>query len=184
MPGRVLIVEGDEAAATPLCEALEAHGFTAGTVVDPRDCMERVRQERPALVVLRVDLPGGHNGYLLCGKLKKDEELRNIPIAIIGNPDGFAQHRKLKARADEYLAHPVEAQQVVEAAERLTRGGQVAPPAPGPAQDGASFSGPGTPRASPSAPPQPGASWPLWVALALAGAAAAGWFFLRVTGAR
>lgn len=172
MPGRVLIVEGDEAVSTPLREALEAHGFTAGTVVDPRECVERVRQERPALVVLRVELPGGHNGYLLCGKLKKDEELGNIPIVIIGNPDGFAQHRKLKAHADEYVAYPAEAQKVVEAAERLTRGTQAAPPVRGPARDGASLPESGS-------PPRSGGSGPLWVALALAGALAAGWFFLR-----
>src|SRR3712207_2097626 len=169
MPGKILIVEGDEAVSTPLHHALEAHGFTVETVREPRDCMDRVRQERPALVVLAVDLPGGHNGYLLCGKLKKDEELRNIPVLIIGNPEGFAAHRKLKARADEYLAHPAEAQAVVEAAERLTRGGPVAPPLPGP----------GLPPASPPAPPRAGGSGPRWVELALAGAGAAGWFFLR-----
>jgi len=167
MPGTILIVEGDEAVAAPLHQALEAHGFTVETVLEPRACVDRVRQVRPALVVLRVELPGGHNGYLLCGKLKKDEELGHIPIVIIGNPDGFPQHRKLKARADEYLAHPAEAQQVVEAAERLTRGGPASPPPPEHA------------RSSPPAPRQPGGSWALWVALAFAGAVAAGWFFLR-----
>jgi DNA-binding response OmpR family regulator len=175
MPGTILIVEGDEAAATPLHQALEAHGFTVETVLEPRDCVDRVRQVRPALVVLRVELPGGHNGYLLCGKLKKDEELGHIPIVIIGNPDGFPQHRKLKARADEYLAHPAEAQRVVEAAERLTRGGQAAPSA----QEGGSLPAPGGQGSSEPVPRPSGGSWLLAVVLALAGAVAAGWFFLR-----
>jgi CheY-like chemotaxis protein len=179
MPGKILIVEGNEAVSTHLHPELEAHGFTVETVMDPRDCLERVRQVRPALVVLAVELPGGHNGYLLCGKLKKDEELGNIPVLIIGNPDGFAAHRKLKARADEYLAHPVEAQTVVEAAERLTRGGHAEPPPPGRDQEGVSLTGSGLPGASPPESPRSGGSGPLWVALALAGAVAAGWFFLH-----
>jgi DNA-binding response OmpR family regulator len=141
--------------------------------------VERVRQVRPALVVLAVELPGGHNGYLLCGKLKKDEALRHIPLLIIGNPDGFAAHRKLKTRADEYLANSVEAQRVVEAAERLTQGGQAAPPLPGRGQQGPDLPGPGLPRARSPAPVRAGGSGPLWVALALAGAVATGWFFLR-----
>ncbi|HEY0095620.1 MAG TPA: response regulator [Archangium sp.] len=179
MSGTILLVEGEEALSTPLRPALEAHGFGVETVREPRDCVERVRQVRPALVVLPVELPGGHNGYLLCGKLKKDEELGNIPILIIGNPDGFAAHRKLKARADEYLAHPAEAQRVIEVAERLTQGGPAVPPPPGLAQKGSSLPEPGGPGPSEPAPRPSGGSWPLWVALALAGAVAAGWFFLR-----
>jgi len=180
MPGQILLIVGDEAVSTPLSEALDAHGFTAETVRDARECMERARQVRPVLVVLSVELPEGQNGYLLCGKLKKDEEFRNIPVVIIGNPDGFAAHRKLKARADEYLAQPVEAQRVLEAAERLTRGGQVAPPVPVQARDGASLPKTVASWDSAPAPRQTGGSWLLWVALVLAGALGAGWFFLRV----
>src|SRR5262249_12283058 len=59
-------------------------------------------------------------GYIICGKLKGDEDLRPIPVVIIGNPDGFAQHRKLKTKkADDYLAKPFEGSKVVEVVGKL-----------------------------------------------------------------
>ena len=69
--------------------------------------------------MIAVDLSAGQNGYLICGKLKKDDDLKAIPIIIIGNPDGFAQHRKLKAHADDYVAKPVNADELVDRAGAL-----------------------------------------------------------------
>ena len=49
-----------------------------------------------------------------------------IPEGLaIGNPDGFAAHRKLKAHADEYVAKPVDTELLVERVGALI--GAVAP---------------------------------------------------------
>ncbi|RKH86501.1 response regulator [Corallococcus sp. AB045] len=108
MSKRILIVESDATLATTLQQALESRGFSAQTTGDGKGSVELIRRERPDLVVLAVDLSAGQNGYLICGKLKKDDELKTVPIVIIGSPDGFAAHSKLKARADEYVAKPVD----------------------------------------------------------------------------
>ncbi|RKH53962.1 response regulator, partial [Corallococcus aberystwythensis] len=114
MSKRILIVESDATLATTLQQSLEARGFSAQTTGDGKGSVELIRRERPDLVVLAVDLSAGQNGYLICGKLKKDDELKTVPIVIIGNPDGFAAHGKLKARADEYVAKPVDANVLIE----------------------------------------------------------------------
>src|SRR5690242_5649246 len=114
MSKNILIVESDTTLSATLREALEARGFAAQETTDGKGSVERIRQERPDLVVLAVDLSAGQNGYLICGKLKKDDELKPIPIIIIGNPDGFAQHRKLKAHADDYVSKPVNPEELVE----------------------------------------------------------------------
>ena len=88
---------------------------------------------RPGVIVLSVDLPGGQNGYLLVGKLKKDEELRGVPVVIVGNPEGFSAHAKLKNRADEYLAKPVDIEGLVAVVGRLT--GTADEPAPPPEEE-------------------------------------------------
>jgi DNA-binding response OmpR family regulator len=107
MPTHVLIVEGDAALSARMRGALEAKGFSVQETTDGRTCVEVARQGRAACVVLGVDLPAGQNGYILCGKFKKDEELRAIPVAIVGSPEGFGQHGKLKNRADAYIAKPL-----------------------------------------------------------------------------
>ncbi|WP_404362213.1 response regulator [Corallococcus coralloides] len=114
MSKRILIVESDATLATTLQQALESRGFSAQTTGDGKGSVELIRRERPDLVVLAVDLSAGQNGYLICGKLKKDDELKTVPIVIIGNPDGFAAHGKLKARADEYVAKPVDADVLID----------------------------------------------------------------------
>ncbi|QDE69146.1 hypothetical protein BHS09_20420 [Myxococcus xanthus] len=119
MSKKILIVESDTALSATLRSALEGRGFTVEETTDGKGSVEQIRRDRPDLVVLAVDLSAGQNGYLICGKLKKDDDLKNVPILIIGNPDGFAQHRKLKAHADEYVAKPVDADQLVERAGAL-----------------------------------------------------------------
>ncbi len=119
MSKKILIVESDTALSATLRSALEGRGFTVDETTDGKGSVEQIRRDRPDLVVLAVDLSAGQNGYLICGKLKKDDDLKNVPIVIIGNPDGFAQHRKLKAHADEYVAKPVDADQLVERAGAL-----------------------------------------------------------------
>ncbi|RKG57905.1 response regulator [Corallococcus sp. CA054B] len=114
MSKRILIVESDATLATNLQQALEARGFSAQTTGDGKGSVELIRRERPDLVVLAVDLSAGQNGYLICGKLKKDDELKTVPIVIIGSPDGFAAHSKLKARADEYVAKPVDTDALID----------------------------------------------------------------------
>ena len=114
MSKNILIVESDTALSASLRQALEARGFTAQETADGKGSVELIRRERPELVVLAVDLSAGQNGYLICGKLKKDDELKTTPIIITGNPDGFAQHRKLKAHADDYVAKPVNPDELVE----------------------------------------------------------------------
>ncbi|AKQ65843.1 TolA protein [Myxococcus hansupus] len=119
MSKKILIVESDTALSASLRSALEGRGFSVDETADGKGSVEQIRRDRPDLVVLAVDLSAGQNGYLICGKLKKDDDLKNVPIVIIGNPDGFAQHRKLKAHADEYVAKPVDAEQLANAAGTL-----------------------------------------------------------------
>ncbi|HLL54647.1 MAG TPA: response regulator, partial [Myxococcaceae bacterium] len=114
MSKQILIVEGDAALSNNVRSALESKGFAVEETSDGKGSIELVRRLKPELVLLAVELPAGQNGYILCGKLKKDDELKGIPVVIIGNPDGFAQHRKLKTRADEYVAKPLELDAVVE----------------------------------------------------------------------
>lgn len=105
MAKKILIVENDTALAGRMRVQLEQKGFTVQETTDAKNSLDTIRRERPELVVMGVELGQGQNGYILCGKLKKDDDLKAIPLIIVGNADGFAQHKKLKTRADEYVAN-------------------------------------------------------------------------------
>lgn len=114
MSKTVLIVESDANLSHAMRDALSERGFVVKESTDGKGCQETMRRERPSALVLAVDLSAGQNGYIICGKLKKDDEIRSIPVVIVGNPDGFANHKKLKTRADDYLAKPFNGEAIVD----------------------------------------------------------------------
>ncbi len=127
MPTHVLIVEGDTALSSRLRSALQQRGHTVEETTDGRGVMDVVRRRPPGVVVLAVELPGGQNGYLLVGKLKKDDALKSIPVIIVGNPEGFEAHARLKNRADEYLPRPLDIPRAVSAVARLSGSSEETP---------------------------------------------------------
>jgi CheY-like chemotaxis protein len=127
MPTHVLIVEGDTALSSRLRSALQQRGHTVEETTDGRGVIDLVRRRPPGALVLAVELPGGQNGYLLVGKLKKDEALKSIPVIIVGNPEGFEAHARLKNRADEYLPKPLDVARVVSVVARVSGASEETP---------------------------------------------------------
>jgi DNA-binding response OmpR family regulator/predicted nucleic acid-binding Zn-ribbon protein len=114
MSKNILIVESESALSRSVRNPLEDRGFAVQETADGRGSLDLIRRQKPDLVLMEVELSAGQNGYILCGKLKKDDELKHIPIVMVGNADGFAQHKKLKTRADEYVAKPLNAEGLVQ----------------------------------------------------------------------
>jgi CheY-like chemotaxis protein len=114
MSKTVLIVEKDVTLMHAMRDALSGRGFSVEETTDGKGVPDLVKKTRPECVVLAVDLEAGQNGYILCKKLKSDDELKGVPILIVGDPKGFGQHQKLKTRAEDYLGKPFEATEVID----------------------------------------------------------------------
>ena len=116
MSKKILLIESDAAMARVLSSVLEARGFEARVTGDGKDGLELARADRPDVIVLCVELPK-MSGYAVCNKLKKDEELKGIPLLITSaeaTPETFEAHKKLKARAEEYLIKPFDGAALLE----------------------------------------------------------------------
>ncbi|MEW6431018.1 MAG: response regulator [Myxococcota bacterium] len=133
MSKTVLIIEKDQSLSRSVREALEGRGFGVEESSDGKGAPELIRRVRPDCVVLAVDLDAGQNGYIICKKLKSDDELKGVPVVIIGDPKGFAQHQKLKTRAEEYVGKPFEPPAIVDRIGGLV--GFPAEPEPASAED-------------------------------------------------
>ena len=108
MAKKILLIESDGAFAQELADALEARGLQARVTGDGKEGLDLARVDRPDCIVLCVELPK-MSGYSICNKLKKDDQLKTIPLVIISaeaTSETFEQHRKLKTRAEEYLIKP------------------------------------------------------------------------------
>lgn len=140
MSKTVLIVEKDVALMHAMRDSLVGRGFEVEETTDGKAVPDLVKKHRPECVVLAVDLDAGQNGYILCKKLKSDDDLKAVPVLIVGDPKGFGQHQKLKTRAEDYLGKPFDASAVVD------RVGALAgfPPEPEPAPSEESGFDPGS----------------------------------------
>jgi CheY-like chemotaxis protein len=116
MQKNVLLIENDTAFARAMSKALESQGYGVRTSPDGKEGFELARALHPDCVVLCVELPG-LSGYSWCNRLKKDGDLKSIPLVITSSeatPETFDQHRKLKTRAEDYLLKPFPPETLVE----------------------------------------------------------------------
>ncbi|HEY6100667.1 MAG TPA: response regulator [Anaeromyxobacter sp.] len=116
MAKKILFIENDSSFAGGVAESLEASGFEVRVTGDGKEGLDLAREWSPSAVVLCVELPG-MSGYLVCQKLKKDDELKALPLVLTSaeaTEETFEKHRTLKARADEYLLKPYAPHDLVE----------------------------------------------------------------------
>jgi DNA-binding response OmpR family regulator len=121
VPKRILVIDSDEAFAQGLASAIKARGFAATLATNSETGMSMAKKDNPDLIVVCVEAQPT-NGYMLCTRLKKDDQLKAIPIILTSanaTADSFEKHKKLKTRAEEYLIKPFAAAAVLEKACRL-----------------------------------------------------------------
>ena len=121
MSKRILLIDSDEGFAQGLSSAIKARGFAATLATNSEQGMSLAKQENPDLIVVCVEAQPT-NGYMLCTRLKKDDQLKAIPIILTSanaTPDSFEKHKKLKTRAEEYLIKPFPPQTMLEKASQL-----------------------------------------------------------------
>ncbi len=110
MSKRILLIDSDEAFARGLQSSLESRGLGATVATNSEQGMSLAKSESPDLIVVCVEAQPT-NGYMLCTRLKKDDQLKLTPVILTSanaTPDSFEKHKKLKTRAEEYLIKPFE----------------------------------------------------------------------------
>ncbi|MGM0441822.1 MAG: response regulator [Elusimicrobiota bacterium] len=82
---KVLIAEDDADVITVLQAGLDGYDFI--TAKDGKEAYEKIKSEKPDLIILDIMMPE-INGADVNKKLKKDEDLKDIPVLIItGRPN-------------------------------------------------------------------------------------------------
>lgn len=82
MSKTVLIVEDNELNMKLFHDLLEIHGINTIQTRDGHEVMDIAREKKPDLILMDIQLPG-INGYEITKMMKKDEELKNIPIIAV-----------------------------------------------------------------------------------------------------
>jgi CheY-like chemotaxis protein len=117
--GKILVVEDHPLNRELVVTVLEARGYTVLEAEDGLGLLERVKAERPALIIMDLQLPR-IDGFALTRQLKTDTETRDIPVVAASS---FAkpedQMRALEAGCVASLTKPLNLAVLLETVARL-----------------------------------------------------------------
>jgi signal transduction histidine kinase/DNA-binding response OmpR family regulator len=113
----VLVVEHDPANARLLRFHLEGAGYTVAEAQREAQALELVRRLRPQVVLLELVLSDGDSGMNILRLLKKDEELKSIPVLVVSVVQETSRARELGAA--ECFVKPIDATRLIEVLQRI-----------------------------------------------------------------
>ena len=118
----ILNVDDNDGARYAKTRILQSAGFRVMEAANGTDALAMVREEDPALVLLDVKLPD-INGIEVCRRIKADPDTNCVLVlqtsaALTGRADKI---RGLEGGADNYLAAPIEADELVANVNALLR---------------------------------------------------------------
>jgi DNA-binding response OmpR family regulator len=100
---KILLVEDDKFLRELMSKKLLSLDFEVSTASDGEEGLEKIKAEKPEVVLLDLILPG-INGFEVLEKAKKDPETANIPVIILSNLGQSEDiERGLKLGAKDFL---------------------------------------------------------------------------------
>ena len=124
MPKKILIVDDDPDFVEAVSLILKPKKFDVVTAYNGIEGLEKVKAERPDLIVLDVMMPE-KDGYTVCKELKADPNWSPIPILLLTAVAShvpttrYTQEMGMETEADDYLDKPVEPEVLVRRIETL-----------------------------------------------------------------
>ncbi len=116
---RILLADDEEDIKTVVAMFLEAEGYEVITAFDGLDALEKVRCDKPDLILLDIMMPV-LDGFEVCKRLKENEETAAIPVVILSAAAHVESvNRGLKAGAKDYIVKPFEPETLLEKIEQF-----------------------------------------------------------------
>lgn len=114
MTKTVLVVEDNDLNMKLFCDLLEAHGYETIPTRDGRGVIDLVREHRPDLVLMDIQLPEV-SGLDITRQLKNDPELNKTPVIAV---TAFAlkgdEERIRQGGCDAYISKPISVVRFIE----------------------------------------------------------------------
>jgi two-component system sensor histidine kinase ChiS len=115
---RILVVDDSPAQRHFVADCLSRQGFDVVTAADGKAALDKARESRPALVVSDYEMPV-MSGFELVHALRRDPELRNVPVIMLTARDSKRDMAQLRAAgAAAYLVKPFAQDKCVAIVER------------------------------------------------------------------
>jgi two-component system phosphate regulon response regulator PhoB len=121
MPGRVLIVEDEQAIREMVCLALSQGGYDCVEAADTNEAQQRILAGLPDLILLDWMLPG-MSGIDYARKLRRDKLTQGVPVIMLtARSQEEDKVRGLDTGADDYITKPFSTRELLARIKALLR---------------------------------------------------------------
>ncbi len=118
----ILVVDDDTDLVEMVAMKLESKNFRVAKAYDGIEAMAKIKEERPALIILDVMMPR-KDGYTLCDELKKSDEYKGIVIILLTavtsaiSSTNYTHMGGKTTLADDFIAKPIDMDKLMEIVE-------------------------------------------------------------------
>ena len=121
MAKKILVADDEEDVKIIMQLYLESKGYEIVTSYDGLDTLDKVKTEKPDLILLDVMMPV-IDGFEVCKKLKDSPDTASIPIVMVSAAShAESKQRGLDAGAVEYIVKPFEPDHLVEVVRKILK---------------------------------------------------------------
>ena len=118
---RVMVVDDEPGVAEVLRRLLVKEGYSVDVFNGGQEALDALPTVRPHLLLCDVNMPG-LTGIEVCRRLKQDPAYRLTPVVMVtGQAQRDARLEGLEAGADDFLAKPVDPQELMIRVRSLVR---------------------------------------------------------------
>ena len=117
--GRILVVDDEIYIVHILDFSLGMEGYEVITALDGEQALEKLRTEKPDLIVLDIMMPK-LDGYEVCKSVKANPETAHIPVILLSAKGrNVDQKMGFDVGADDYITKPFSPRKLVERINQL-----------------------------------------------------------------
>ena len=118
----ILVVDDDTDLVEMVAMKLESKNYRVAKAYDGIEAMAKIKEERPALMILDVMMPR-KDGYTLCDELKKSDIYRGIVIILLTavtdaiSSTNYTHMGGKTTMADDFIPKPIDMDKLMEIVE-------------------------------------------------------------------
>jgi two-component system alkaline phosphatase synthesis response regulator PhoP len=115
----ILVVDDDTDLVEMVSMKLESENFRVAKAYDGVEAMDKIKAERPALMILDVMMPR-KDGYTLCNELKTSDDYKDIIIVLLTavteaiSSTNYTHVGGKTTLADDFVTKPIDLDKLME----------------------------------------------------------------------
>ncbi len=115
----ILVVDDDPDLVESVSMKLESKGYRVAKAYDGVEAWDKIKAERPALIILDVMMPN-KNGYVLCDEIKKDPQYMDIVVVLLTavadavSKTSYTHMDGKSTLADDFIPKPIDLDKLME----------------------------------------------------------------------